>query len=133
MTALDIIKDALRSIGVIGETETPSAEQGAFGVTKFNDLMSELEESGIDLGYAPVSTTADTVVINRGHVAGIKAQLAVAMAANYGAEIPPSVAGASDESRRRLGNQAIILMMRPADTGLPYAEGGYSDSDVEAI
>lgn len=130
MTALDYIKDALRLIGVIGETETPSAEQGAFGVSKLNDLMAELEECGIELGYAPVSATTDTVTLPAGHRAGIKAQLAVEMASNYGAEIPLSVASANDESRRRLGNQAIILAMKPADSGLPMQESGYSAYEI---
>lgn len=131
MLALDIIKDAYRAIGVIGETETPSAEQGAYGVTKLNDMMAGLAESGLDFGYAPVSSTTSTVVIRAGFVEGIKAMLAIKLAANYGAEIPPSVIASAESGERKMLNQAIIAAMRePEMLDTPLGAGnrdGWTD------
>lgn len=110
MTALDLITDALRDIGVISEIETPSAEQGAAGVRKLNELMASLAEDGIDLGFAPISATTDTVVIPDGHMSAIKALLAVKCAPMYaGSEVPPLMTAFADAGYNRLLKQALIL------------------------
>jgi apolipoprotein N-acyltransferase len=60
MLALELVSGALQLIGVIGETKTPSAEQGAHGVKKLNDMMAELEGRGdyynsvVSMGTSPI-------------------------------------------------------------------------------
>jgi hypothetical protein len=112
MTVLDIITDALRQIGIIGETQTPSAEQGADAVTRLNDLMASLAEDDIDLGWNPKATSADTVSLPLGQVAAIKALLAVNLAGEYGAEIPPLTAATAGEGYKRLLRQGIQNVMK---------------------
>lgn len=46
-----IIADALRLLGVLTETQTLSAEQGADGLVTLNDLLEEWSEHGIEVGY----------------------------------------------------------------------------------
>lgn len=123
MQALDLITDALKDIGVIGQTATPSAEQGSHGVTKLNDVMFSLLEDGVDLGWVAVTSTTDTVVIPLGHVPSIKALLSVSLAAIYGAEIPPSVANRASSGYERLLGQAFSLQIeRSQSNTLPCGE-----------
>ena len=122
MLALEYVTDALRYIGVISETETPSAEQGADGVRKLNELMASLEEDGIDLGYAQIADTADTVVIPLGEVRTVKALLAVNMAPIYGAEITEVVANVAGTGYSRMLRNALLLAQIPAP--LPTASHG---------
>ena len=49
-TNLQIITDALRSINVIDETETPSAEQGSHCLRQMNQMLAEWAVDGIVLG-----------------------------------------------------------------------------------
>lgn len=109
MQALDIITDALKDIGVVGQTATPSAEQGSHAVGKLNDLMASMLEDGIDLGWVEIDSTTDTVVIPVGHVSTIKALLSVALSSVYGAEVPPAVAGKASNGYSRLLGQAFSL------------------------
>ncbi|QIM51622.1 hypothetical protein [Hydrogenophaga crocea] len=51
-TALDIIKRAMRQIGVLSEGETPSAQQAADGLSVLNQLMASLGNAS-QMIYAP--------------------------------------------------------------------------------
>ena len=111
MIVLELVTGSLRQIGIIGETQTPSAEQGQAAVTRLNDLMAELDEDQIDLGWNPKSTTADSVALPLGNVEGIKAMLAVKLAGDYGVDPPQSVILSASESYKRLLRQAIQQAM----------------------
>lgn len=112
MVVLDIVTDSLRQIGIIGETQTPSAEQGQDAVTRLNDLMLSMEEDDIVLGWNPKSTTADTVSLPLGQVAAIKALLAVQLAGEYGSEIPPTTITNARDGYQRLLRQGIQNAMK---------------------
>ena len=109
MLALEIVTDALRNIGVISEIDSASAEQGSDGVRKLNELMASLAEDGIDLGWAPIDDTGDTVVFPAGEVRSIKALLAVNMAPIYGADVPAAVASIAGSGYSRMLRNALIL------------------------
>lgn len=132
MLALEIVTDALRNIGVIAETETPSAEQGSDGVRKLNELMASLAEDGVDVGFAPISDTSDTVVIPLGDVRTIKALLAINMAPIYGAEIPEVVASIATSGYSRMLRNALLLAQHPVDLCTVSSGTGSSyEYDVE--
>lgn len=122
MLVLDLATDTLRQLGVISEIETPSAEQGQDAVTKLNDLMASLEEDGINLGYNPKATTADSIVLPAGHVSAIKALLGVALADSYGLT-PPSVMSAfADAGYKRLLRNAVTDQMRQGVSDAPKGQ-----------
>ncbi len=124
MLVLELATDALRDIGVISEVETPSPEQGQSFVRKLNELMASLAEDGIDLGFAPVSTTADTVTLPLGAVSTIKVMCAVACAPMYaGSEVPPLVSALASSGYTRLLSQAIRFQLEHAHSGtLPMGQ-----------
>lgn len=125
MIALDLITASLRSIGIIGETQTPSAEQGSDAVTRLNDLFAQWAEKGVDLGWNPKDLTTDTVVLPPGHVQGIKAQLAELLASDYGVDVPPVVIRDAEDSRTILMRQALQAAFgRPNLRAMPLGNTG---------
>lgn len=84
-TNSDLICDALRELGVISEIQTPSAEQGAHGLRKFNQLMAKWIEDGLDFkSWFPQTTLSDTCPIPDYAEHGVVTNLALAIAPNYG-------------------------------------------------
>jgi len=122
MTLLEIVTDALRIATVIGQTATPSAEQGQDAVTKYNDLMASLEEDGIDLGHFPKATTADDVELPAGEIATIKALLVVRLCDGYGLQVPVVAGGLAEAGYRRLLTKATYQNAR--ETRTDNAPGG---------
>lgn len=116
MTLIDIVTDALRDATVIGQTATPSAEQGQGAVTKYNRLMSSLEEDGVKLGHFPKATTADTVELPDGHIDTITAMLGVKLCDGYGLPVPPVVAATASAGYRRLLTQSLLMNARETRT-----------------
>lgn len=116
MTALDLITDALRQATVIGQTATPSAEQGADALKKLNDLMASLAEDSIDFGWNPKSSTSDTVELPLGHVSTVQAMIAAAVCDGYGIPVPPVVAGIATAGYSRMLRQAIYNEARETRT-----------------
>jgi hypothetical protein len=116
MSVLNLVTDALRRATIIGQTANPSAEQGADAVTKLNDVMASLAGDGIDLGYNPKATTADTVVLPLEHVDTIKALLVLAVCGGYGADAPPREVLIADAGYKRLLRQSIYLNAQETQT-----------------
>ncbi len=131
MLVLAIVTDALRQIGVIGETQDPSADQGQDAVTRLNDMMATMAEDDIDLGWNPKSTTADTVVLPLGHVETIKALLAVNLAGSYGVEPPLAVTAAARTGYNRLARQALQNVMQRMRRAIPTGDAQYTHSNIE--
>lgn len=132
MNVLELATDALRDLGVISEIDTPSAEQGQIFVRKLNELMATLAEDGIDLGYAPVSTTTDTVVLPLGHVSTIKALCAIRCAPMYaGSVVPPLIAALAESGYNRLLGQAVSMQIERAQSStLPFGENQRYGFDI---
>jgi hypothetical protein len=116
MLVLDLVTNALRDIAVIGETDSPTAEQGEDAVTRLNEIMASLEESGISLGYNPKADTADTIVLPPGHVLTIRALLAISLCDVYPRAVPAFIAAMADSGYKRLLRQAIYKNIRETRT-----------------
>jgi hypothetical protein len=96
ITNVEIIGDALRELGVISEIQTPSAEQGAHALRKLNQMMAEWKDVKVDLGYYAQDTMSDTCPIPEYAENGVLTQLALRLAPNYGAQVPPELAIAAN-------------------------------------
>lgn len=116
MNVIDLVTDSLRRATIIGQTATPSAEQGADAVTKLNDVMASLAGDGIDLGWNPKATTAETFVFPAEHVDTIKALLVLAVCGGYGADPPLRDVAIADAGYKRLLRQAIYANARETRT-----------------
>lgn len=63
MTNVELLTNAHRLIGVVGESQTLSAEQGATSLTRLNQLMESLAVEEINIGYFAQTSTTDTCPI----------------------------------------------------------------------
>lgn len=132
MNVIDIVTDALRRATIIGQTATPSAEQGQDAVTKLNDVMASLAGDGINLGYNPKATTGEAVVFPLEHVDTIKALLVLAVCGGYGTEPPPREVGIANAGYQRLLRQAIYLNARETRTdNAPRGDAQHSTYNIE--
>ena len=71
-----IIGDALKLLGVLGETETPSAEQGSVCLRRLNQMMEQWTENDIELGWFEQSLTTDSAPIPKWAEKGVTSKLA---------------------------------------------------------
>lgn len=131
MILLTLFTDSLRSLGIISEIETPSAEQGVAALRAFNNLTASMAEDGIDLGYAPTDDPTDDVPFPLGVVGTLVALLAQVQSSEYGVAVPPAVAGIAERGYNRLLGQAVSLQITSArsDT-LPCGENQYRRSRI---
>jgi hypothetical protein len=131
MTNIEIIEDAMRAIGVLAETESASANQGALGLRRMNDLMAYWEGEGVDLGYPPqTSTTADSPLTITVTLA-VKYNLAVMLCADYERSVPPVVASlASSSWYSLLRKYAIDARVESKLDLLPKGEAWASGYDI---
>ena len=83
MTYADYITDSLRLIGVIMQTESADADQGAHAIGILNDMMAEWAADGIRVGYVPSETTSDDLSLHTSVRSAVKANLAMRLCPNY--------------------------------------------------
>lgn len=125
-TNLQIITDALRGLGVIDETETPSAEQGSFCLRQLNQMLAGWSVSdGVDIGYSPQSSTAETCPIPEWAETGVYGQLALRVSSHFGVQQPPlGIVAAADNGYTAILRTVLNMKLDPADMShLPLGTG----------
>lgn len=102
-TALEVITDAYLDLGVLADGETASAEQGAFGLRKLNQMTAAWELDGIAIGASNWSLTTD-IPLPANHIQAIIANLAMRLAPSFGlgAVVSPQTAKLADDGYRAL-------------------------------
>lgn len=108
-TVLQIVTDAFCIIGVIGETETPSAEQGQVGMEVLNDLLADWAADGVDLGYYPQTNLANTAPLQDADVRGVKLCLAGELASRNGIALSPETAALIDSAYAKLVKKVATI------------------------
>lgn len=93
---IDIIREALTLANIINDRETPTARQGEYGLTLLNDMMSDWQQDGIELGYYPQTLVNDTFPVEDEHFRGVKYNLSLGVAGFNGVTAP-------EETRRIAG------------------------------
>ncbi len=124
-----IIADALRLLGVLTETQTLSAEQGADGLVTLNDLLEEWSEHGIEVGYFVQTSPADDFPCGPTLHAPVKFNLAVHLAPQYGIAVRPDIGARAETYYRRLLTQAVYDRMPEQD--MSHLPGGLRTFDIE--
>ncbi len=100
-SARDVIKGALRRIGVIAAGEDPAAEDAADALTELNGLMSNARREGIDYVHATLRLT-DALTMDDGLAMYWRDVLALRLAEEYGRPVTPGLFEAADTARRML-------------------------------
>lgn len=93
---IDIIKAAYLKANIINDREVPTARQSESGLELLNDMMSDWQEDGIELGYFPQTLVDDDFPVEDKFFRGVKYNLALAVAGDNGVVAP-------EETRRIAG------------------------------
>ncbi len=125
-----IITDALRLLGVLAETETPTAEQGEHALRVLNRMVESWTEDGVNLGWFEQSLTTATAPLPKWSEKGVVSKLAQDLQATY----PSSSlqAWVMDDSLNGYGlilRKAIHESMVPQDmSSMPLGNGLFQQS-----
>lgn len=95
-TALDTITRAMRMIEATGSGETPTSEEADDGLTILNDMLHGWAKQGVDFGHISLALP-DTHKTHDSYLEGIRYNLAVRLATEYGKPIPPYIAVQADK------------------------------------
>lgn len=120
-SARDVIKRAMRRIGVIAAGEDPSAEEAADALRELNGMMTNFPREGIDYAHSWLSLT-DVLTIDDGLCDYVGDCLAKRIATEYGRPIGPDIEEAADTGRRML--QAAFKSPRGADIDYAISRPG---------
>lgn len=121
-TNSDFIKDVLLLIGVVPDTENPTAEQSVIALRHMNAMMDEWADSGVDVNWtAQTDPTAEFTLVG-GEVAAAMYELAVRLSPVFQRPVTAEVALAAQRSYGRLLRTQINRDMEPLDLSLPESE-----------
>ena len=122
-TVAQVLRASLNRI-LVGASEAPiEPDEAQDFVFALNNYMLGLDAQGIKLGYTEVASTGDDVTVPTGALRGIIANMAIEVAPDYGAPVPPALAAVAVEgmvAMRRLG-QRLRLTQYPST--LPIGSG----------
>lgn len=96
-TASDTITRALRMINVVAIGETPGAGYSSDALEVLNDMLHGWAKTGVDLGHITMAL-GDTHRTHDSFLEGIRANLAVRLAGQYGRPVPDWVSKLATDS-----------------------------------
>lgn len=91
-TATDIIKGALRKLGVLASNEELSAEDATDGLEALNDMCNAWAAQDIATGFSTMTALTDEFILEERHHGATKALLAQYVAPNFGKTVSPVLA-----------------------------------------
>ena len=115
-TSTDVIRGALRLIGVLAIGQTPTAAEMSQALDALNDMLATWPDQGVDIDPSPVGLGEDLGYPSN-HIAPIRYSLALELATEY--EKPVSQVLAMKQNRYFRGLQAYyaapaLLSVDPA-------------------
>jgi hypothetical protein len=131
-TNVELITDALRLLGVVGENQPVTAEQGETGLRKLNQMLELWTEIDIDLGWFEQSDTTADAPLPKWAEMGVTSKLAQALKPVY----PSSSLDAwvTDDSMNGYGIIARKSMVEQMEASsmdhLPMGEGHKAAWDI---
>ncbi len=129
-TGQEFVTGALSKLGRNTAEEPIESYEIDQGIEILNDMLSEWEESGPQLGFIPLAKPAETVRVPRGAHDAIKGKLAMRWASNFDIPVTPALVMAVDEAFNNLlvANEAPIRVNLPDTLPIGTAEDcGYLD------
>lgn len=102
MTAAELIASALRKLSLIGDFESPTAEQVSQHIHTLNDAMAQFEAEGLDVGYSAVESGTEEIYVPPFAMNFVKLALLIALAGEYDKPLAPEQVALYSEARRVL-------------------------------
>jgi hypothetical protein len=131
-TNILIISDALLDLGVINESETPSAEQGSHALRVLNQMLEAWEEEGVRLGWSEQTDTSADAPLPPYALKGVTAALALDLAPSYGgaASISPALTKKYDDGMALIYRKAALKNLKPSRNTRAVGEGQRTVTDI---
>jgi hypothetical protein len=124
MTYGDFIRDALGMLGILGETETASAEQAAHGLRVLNNLVFDWQAEGVDIPWASYSSPTATMTLHERDQQAVMANLALRLAPSYGVALSPALVDMAQNGWTRVLRDSLTRTARVQRMyHLPISEG----------
>lgn len=123
-TNADFIGDALRLLGVISETEAPTAEQGETSLRALNDLMQEWKELGLEIEFGYAELLSDDCEVQPALRLPVLYNLALRLHGNYPAvTLNPTIPMMAERGYARLVRDSVNAALTEASMSqLPAGE-----------
>lgn len=115
LTVNDVLTQSLKEIRVIRATQTISADQLQDGIKTLNQMMSDWQADGIELGWYPVTGGSDTLRIEAENDAAVMFNLSVELAGQYGANLQPSTIASANRKFTRLEKSTTEIVESDID------------------
>ena len=121
---LEVVTYALQKIGVVDETQSPTAEQGITALIVLNDQLADQAADGMRLGWYPQTNLAATAPLKDADIGPVKFMLARWLSSHYGITItnPVLLADIADAERRL--TKRTLKYFESDLSELPRAQGG---------
>lgn len=121
---LEIVTEAFQKIGVVDETQAPSAEQGANGLRILNDYLLNQAADGMRLGWFRQTDLAAIAPLRAEDVWGVKVLLARQLASHYGITVQDPLLLANMVDAERLLTKRSIKYFESDLSELSRPQGG---------
>jgi len=122
-TNTEIVSDALRTLKVLAEGATPTAEQASDALRRLNQMLATWEVDSIVLGYHAQTDPSATCPIPDWAEKGVAGMLAVELAPEYAATLSLEAAKAVGDGYEVILRRVISLGMKGADMSHLGASG----------
>jgi len=117
-TAAKIIARALRLNRVLDATEAPEAEDAQIAMEALNAMARRWEANGMALGWNDVASLTETLPAPQEAEEAIAYNLAIAISAEFGAELRPDIIAKAQEGIDALRRDRLVAnplkLSRPA-------------------
>lgn len=128
----EIVIDALETL-IVQASEAPIEQsEAAAAIRALNDMMTQWEAIGINLGYTIVADMADVITVPLGAVLGIKSNLALYLAPKYNVQPTALMLKNASDSYQAVIDISTELASSEYPGNLPQGTGnnypGYLDN-----
>lgn len=126
-SATKIITRALTRLGIRASETAIEPDELQDGLDLLNDMLSNWEESGYNLGFSPIAGITDEVRIPRGANAAVIDSLAIMMAPEYSRPVTPVLAATAKLSFENMIRANVFIGDVDYPSTLPRGSGNQCD------
>lgn len=127
-TGTEIVTRALTRLGIRASETALEASELQDGLDLLNDMLSNWEESGYNLGFSPIANLTDEVRIPRGANAAVIDGLAILMAPEYSRPISQALLTSAKLSYQNMLNANVFIGDVDYPSTLPKGAGNECDN-----
>lgn len=122
-TASYIVTRALTRLGIRASETSLQPDEIQDGIDLLNDVLSNWEEAGYNLGFSPVAGVSDEIRVPRGTVAAVIDALAIFMAPEYSRPVSIELAASAKLSFDNMLRANVFIGDVDMPSTLPIGSG----------